>query len=77
VPQATFSENTDTVINEHLPIIHEERKKHGLEELVRGLVCVVINTEPKRHRPAVEELLRHTGYALDGEFEESGVTENQ
>lgn len=71
VPHATFSENTDTVINEHLPIIHEERKKHGIEELARGLDCVVINTEPKRHRPAVEELLRYTGYTLDGAFEES------
>ena len=74
VPQANFSENTDTVINEYLPIIHEERKKHGLEELVYGLDCVVINTEPKRHRPAVEELLRYTGYALDGTFEESNFT---
>lgn len=48
----------------------EERKKAGLEGLVGGLECVIINTEPSRQKKTVTELLRYTGLEFSYVFED-------
>ncbi len=48
----------------------EDRKNQGLEGLVGGLQAVVINTEPETQRAAAEELLRCTGLAFFGAFQD-------
>ncbi len=48
----------------------EERKRLGLDGLVGGLECVVVNTEADQLRPAVEEFLNTTGYRFERAFED-------
>ena len=48
----------------------EERRRLGLDGLVGGLECVIINTEADRLRLAVEEFLDTTGYAFERAFED-------
>ena len=49
----------------------EERENLGLNGLVGGLACVIINTEPGRQKAAVEELLKYTGLGCVQAFEDS------
>ncbi|UYP44039.1 hypothetical protein NEF87_000324 [Candidatus Lokiarchaeum ossiferum] len=62
-------QNDDTFLNESIPKILEERKEFGLEGLVKGLNCIIINTEPEKHRAAVEELLKYTGFQFKYTYE--------
>ena len=51
-------------------LVIEERKKLGLEGLVGGLECIIINTEQDKQLETVQELLRYTGLRLDSAFQE-------
>ena len=51
-------------------LVIEERKKLGLEGLVGGLECVIINTEQDKQLDTINELLRWTGLKFDSAFEE-------
>ncbi len=62
---------SDEFIREHIPVVLEERKKAGLDKLVGGLECVVINTEHSNQSYAIEELLGFTGLAYNDGFEDS------
>lgn len=53
---------------ERLPGMMESRRDAGLEGLVQGLEAVVINTEPERLVPAVEELQGNTGLGIGEHF---------
>ncbi len=64
-------QNSDDYLNREVPRVMEERKRSGLEGLVGGLECVVINTEPARQRDTVDEFLRTTGLDVDEAFEDS------
>lgn len=67
--------NDDQKLFERVDKAREERKKAGLEDLTGGLEAVVINVQREGLKPAVEELLRYTGLAFHGAFEdESGIT---
>ncbi len=70
-PHVYDFKNSDEFLKEKIPQVLEERKKTGLEGLVGGLQCVIINTEPGRHQDAVDELLRFTGLELDQAFQDS------
>ncbi|MGB8657760.1 MAG: hypothetical protein WCE90_08250 [Candidatus Zixiibacteriota bacterium] len=63
--------NSDEYLKRKIPAVLEERKKAGLEGLVSGLECVIINTEPDKQKSAVEELLRYTGLEFDQAFGDS------
>jgi len=63
--------NSDEYLKRKIPRVLEERKKLGLEGLVGGLECVIINTEPVMQKPAVEELLRYTGLEFVHAYEDS------
>ena len=62
---------SDEFIKEHIPVVLEERKKEGLDELVGGLECVIINTETVNQKYAVEGMLRFTGLEYKECFEDS------
>ncbi|MFH1716191.1 MAG: hypothetical protein ABIF19_02475 [Planctomycetota bacterium] len=68
-----FSNNDDFLQKEAARVV-EERKKAGMEGLVRGLNCVIINTEPDRQKAAVEELLAFTGLEFRDAFEDREFT---
>jgi 4-hydroxyphenylpyruvate dioxygenase-like putative hemolysin len=63
--------NSDEYLKEQIPLVLEERKQDGLEGLVGGLECVIINTEPERQKAVVEELLQYTGLEFAGAFQDS------
>lgn len=62
--------NTDEHLLEQVDKIKQERRKAGIQDLVGGLECVIINTEPDRFKPAISELLRYTGLDYTCAFEE-------
>jgi len=62
--------NSDDYLKKEIPRVQEERKTSGLEGLVGGLECVIINTEPDHQKLAVEELLRYTGLEFEGAFQD-------
>ena len=61
--------NSDEFLRERIPPVLEERAKLGLDGLVGGLECVIINTEPDRQQAAVDELLRCTGLSFAEAFD--------
>jgi len=63
--------NNDEYLKRKIPPVLEERKRLGLEDLVGGLECVIINTEPDRQKSAVKELLRYTGLEFIQAFQDS------
>lgn len=63
--------NSDERLKKEIPQVLKERKKDGLEGLVGGLECVILNVEPDRQKPAVKELLRYTGLEFAGAFQDS------
>jgi len=63
-------ENSDEVLTREIPRVLEQRRNAGLDGLVGGLEAVIINTEPDRLQPAVEELLNTTGYHFVDAFED-------
>ncbi len=50
--------------------IKEERKRSGFGELVGGLQCIIINTEPELQLAAVIELIRYSGLKLSEAFQD-------
>jgi 4-hydroxyphenylpyruvate dioxygenase-like putative hemolysin len=70
-PHVYEFKNSDEYLKKEVPLVLKERKKAGLEGLVDGLECVIINTEPDRQKSAVEELLRYTGLEFAGAFQDS------
>jgi 4-hydroxyphenylpyruvate dioxygenase-like putative hemolysin len=69
-PHVYDFKNSDDFLKEKIPLVTEERRKLGLDELVGGLACVMINTEPERQRKAIEELLGYTGLELNHAFQD-------
>ena len=57
-----------------LPAMVKGRQDAGLEGLVGGLEAVVINTEPGRLEPGVDELLHFTGLGITERFVDSKTT---
>jgi 4-hydroxyphenylpyruvate dioxygenase-like putative hemolysin len=63
--------NSDEYLRKEVEVVLEERRKLGLDGLVKGLNNIVINTEPDRQKAAVEEFLRYTGLNVAEAFEDS------
>ena len=61
---------SDEFLREKATLIRDDRKSVGLEGLVGGLDCIIINTEPDRQKAAVQELLSYTGFCFEG-FQEA------
>ncbi len=70
-PHVYDFKNSDDYLKERIPLVLRERKRLGLDDLVGGLECVIINTEPDRQKAAVEELLRYTGLRFTQAFQDS------
>lgn len=68
-PHVYNFENSDDYLKKEVPRILEERKNHGLEGLVGGLECVLINTEPGGLLAAAQELMNVTGLEFSQAFE--------
>ena len=62
--------NSDEYLKGEAARVKEERERAGLEGLVGGLECVIINTEPLLLPVAVFELLRYTGLELTAAFQD-------
>ncbi len=69
-PNGRGFDNSDDSLQREAQRVVQERKALGLEGLVRGLDCVIINTEAPRHKAAVEELLARTGLGFEAAFED-------
>ncbi len=65
----TDFKNSDKSLKEKVLEVKDRRKSLGLEGLVKGLNCLIINTEPNRQHDAVKELLRYTGFTFHNAFE--------
>ncbi|MFC1635438.1 hypothetical protein ACFL5Z_11400, partial [Planctomycetota bacterium] len=63
--------NSDEYLRKEVASVLEERKKLGLDGLVKGLNCVVSNTEPDHQKATVEEFLRFTSLDVAEAFEDS------
>ena len=61
--------NSDTYLRKEAYRILQERKIVGLQGLVGGLQCVVINTETRHWTNAIEELLQNTGVSYKESFQ--------
>ena len=73
-PHVYDFKNSDDYLKERIPLVLEERKRLGLDGLVGGLECVIINTEAGLQEKAVEELLRYTGLKPNQTFRDSHCT---
>ena len=63
--------NSDEYLHKEVASVLEERKKCGLDGLVKGLSCVIINTESDHQEATVEEFLRYTGLDVVEAFEDT------
>jgi len=63
--------NSDEYLREAVAKVLDERKRTSLEGLVKGLNCIIINTEPDKQRATVEEFLAFTGLDVAEAFEDS------
>ena len=63
--------NSDNYLKREVLRVRKERKELGLEGLVGGLECVIINTEPDNQKAAIAELLQYTGLHFDSAFADS------
>lgn len=68
IPFDGFMQWQEDDLAQRLPPAMEERKHAGLLGLVGGLEAVVINTEPERLEPEVNELLAFTGLGISEHF---------
>jgi 4-hydroxyphenylpyruvate dioxygenase-like putative hemolysin len=62
--------NNDTFLIEEAQRVQSVRTDLGLDGLVGGLECIIINTEPDRQKAAIEEFLRFTGFEFRQAFED-------
>jgi len=65
--------NNDTHLLEEARRVETIRTDLGLQGLVGGLECIIINTEPDRQQPAIEEFLNQTGFKFRQAFEDEQV----
>lgn len=65
--------NDDTFLREEAKKVQVHRKAIGLDGLVGGLECIIINTEPERQKAAVQEFLDFTGFDIAQAFEDEHV----
>lgn len=63
--------NSDEYLHKEAKSVLEERRKFGLDGLVKGLNCVIINTEPDHQKETVEEFLRFTSLNVTEAFEDA------
>ncbi len=63
--------NNDQYLREGIASVLEDRRKSGLDGLVEGLNCIIINTEPENQTSTVEEFLGFTGLKVTEAFEDS------
>lgn len=63
--------NSDDFLQAQIPKIERFRKDTGLQGLVKGLNCVIINTEPENQRLAVKEILKNTGFSYGHSFQDT------
>jgi len=63
----------DEYLSENIPLVLEERKKVGLDRLVGGLECVILNTEPRYLKAVVGELLAITGFEYREGYEDDST----
>ncbi len=61
--------NSDIHLKSMMPKIKNERKELGLSGLVKGLECVIINTEPDKLLSTSREIISTTNYRIDKAFE--------
>ncbi|HEY5132866.1 MAG TPA: hypothetical protein VII85_04200, partial [Candidatus Krumholzibacteriaceae bacterium] len=59
---------SDAFLKREVARVLAERARAGLEGLVGGLECIIINTERSHLRAAAQELLDQTGLEIDGAF---------
>ncbi|HVO77145.1 MAG TPA: hypothetical protein VMT60_04100 [Candidatus Bathyarchaeia archaeon] len=59
---------SDAYLKREIPRVLAQRAAAGLEGLVGGLECIIINTEKTHLRAAAQELLDNTGLELGGAF---------
>lgn len=66
----SFSEfnNNDSILEKEANNIILKRTKLGINNLVKGLQAIIINTEEKNFPNAIEEFLLYTGYHLEESF---------
>jgi len=62
--------NSDDYLKQEIPRVLEERFGEGLNEMVGGLECVIINVEIKKQKDAANEMLKYTGLNFDSCFED-------
>ena len=65
--------NNDAFLIEEAKQVQAKRIELGLEGLVGGLECMIINTEPERQQAAIQELLNFTGFECKQAFEDDQV----
>ncbi|MBU7010478.1 MAG: hypothetical protein HXS46_07290 [Theionarchaea archaeon] len=63
--------NSDDFLKKETAKVLTERKEAGLQGLVGGLACVIINTEPENQKAAIAELLQYTGLQFEGAIEDA------
>jgi len=66
-------QNSDDYLKNQVPIVMENRRRIGLEGLVGGLECVIINTEEDKQQAAVNELLGYTGLDFDTAYQTASI----
>jgi len=69
LPHIYLYKNSDDFLKREIPRVIEDRISAGLDEMVSGLACVIINVEPEKQQGAVNEMLRYTGLDCDTCFE--------
>jgi hypothetical protein len=65
---------SDAYLKRETARVMRERARAGLEGLVGGLECIIINTERSHLNAAAQELLDHTGLELDGAFRDDAYS---
>jgi len=63
--------NSDKYLRNKITLVLEDRKRLGLQGLVGGLNCIVINTEADKQKATVEEFLKYTALEVMEAFEDS------
>jgi 4-hydroxyphenylpyruvate dioxygenase-like putative hemolysin len=64
-------DQSDAFLHQESKRVKDMRHHFGLEGLVGGLECIIINTEPDHHMAAADELLKTTGLSLYQSFKDS------
>lgn len=62
-------QNNQEFLDREVPKVLAARRAAGVDELVSGIMAVIINVEAEHQQPAVEEFLRYTGLDLEGVYE--------